>query len=271
MSVYHKIAGVDHLDRLALGDSPVHHLHPRVKILTTLIYSGVVISFPVSNVSGLVPLVLYPCLLMSISGTPVKSILSRFCVSLPFALMGGISSLILLREPVFYVGPCMVTAGMLSFTSILLKTFLTVSAVLILIATTGFSEINWQLTRMGMPKILGLQFVMTWRYITVLLGEAAAMSTAYKLRASGQNGIKMKDMGSFLGQLLLRSFERAERVYQSMKCRGFTGVFPGAPGRSLRAADFIYAAALIGALVFLRFFNASVFAGRMLGRLGGKF
>jgi len=31
----------------------------------------------------------------------------------------------------------------------------------------------------------------------------------------------MRDMGSFAGQLLLRSFDRAERVYNAMKCRGY--------------------------------------------------
>jgi cobalt/nickel transport system permease protein len=31
----------------------------------------------------------------------------------------------------------------------------------------------------------------------------------------------MRDMGVFSGQLLIRSFDRAERVYNAMKCRGY--------------------------------------------------
>jgi len=47
------------------------------------------------------------------------------------------------------------------------------------------------------------------------------MSVAYSLRNFNRKGIEMRDMGSFSGQLLLRSFNRAERVYNSMKCRGY--------------------------------------------------
>ena len=57
----------------------------------------------------------------------------------------------------------------------------------------------------------------------MLLNEAVSMHTAYTLRTDNQKGIKMRDMGSFLGQLLLRSTDRAEQVYYAMKCRGFHG------------------------------------------------
>lgn len=33
----------------------------------------------------------------------------------------------------------------------------------------------------------------------------------------------MKDMGIFVGQLLLKSFDRAESIYVAMKCRGYDG------------------------------------------------
>jgi cobalt/nickel transport system permease protein len=158
---------------------------------------------------------------------------------------------------------------MLSFVSILLKTLLTVLAVLLLIATTPYTEINHQLVRMGMPKILGLQFIMTYRYITVLLGEAAAMFSAYLLRAPDRKGLRMGDMGSFLGQLLLRSFDRAERVYQAMKCRGFDGMYRGKTGNPFRVSDFFYTAILIFAVTGLRFFNTSLFLGGLFGRLVG--
>ena len=35
------------------------------------------------------------------------------------------------------------------------------------------------------------------------------------------NKIAFKDMGSFLGTLLVRSFKRSSEVYNAMKCRGF--------------------------------------------------
>jgi cobalt/nickel transport system permease protein len=213
--------------------------------------------------SGLVPFLLYPAILMSLSGTPYKPLLVRLLAALPFSLMGGISNLLLIRDPAFSVGTFTITLGMVSFGSIMLKTLLTVFAVLLLIATTSFVEIGYQLTVMGLPKLLSLQLVMTYRYISVLLGEAGSMYTAYILRAPNQKGIKMKDMGSFLGQLILRSFDRAERVYQAMKCRGFQGMYHGRVNRRFRLADYGYTLGLLGMILVFRFFNLSLFLGQI--------
>jgi cobalt/nickel transport system permease protein len=183
--------------------------------------------------------------------------------------MGGLANLFLLRNTVFYLGPLGVTAGALSLCSIMLKTLLSVTAVLLLAATTSFPGISRELGRLGMPKLLALQFVMTWRYLTVLTGEAAAMSTARLLRAPGLRRLPMEDMGSFLGQLLIRSFDRAERVYRAMKCRGFDGIYHGGVRRPFRPADAWYTALVCGPALALRFFNLGRFLG-LLVRGGGR-
>lgn len=271
MDLYRKAGSLGRLETLAQGNSPVHRLHPGVKIIATLVYIGTVVSFPSRELSGLGVYILYPAVLMSLSGTPWKPLLARLLVSLPFALMGALSNLVMLRNTVFFIGPLGVTAGMVSFASILYRTFLAVLAALILIASTPFPDIIRQLTRMGMPRILGLQMMMTWRYISVLLSEAAAMYTAYLLRCGeGQKGIRMKDMGSFLGLLLVRSFDRAERVYQAMKCRGFDGACNAGTARRLRPADIVFGAALCGGTVFFRFFNAARFLGETALAAGGR-
>jgi len=256
---------MDRLEQLALGNTVIHRLHPMAKLLTTAFYVVIVISFPSQNVSGLVPFVLYPVVLMSLSQTPGRPLLGRLAVALPFSLAGGISNLLLVREAAFHVGNVAVSQGAVSCASILLKTLLSVLAVLLLIATTSFVEIGGQLARLHMPKIFCLQLIMTYRYISVLLEEAVAMYTAYALRANGQRGIGMRDMGSFLGQLLLRSFDRAERVYQAMKCRGFQGVYLGRIRAGLSGKDALYTGALMGAMLMLRFFNLSLFLGSLVG------
>jgi cobalt/nickel transport system permease protein len=265
VSIYHKVSGLDHLERLARGDTPVHRLHPGAKIITFAVYGVTVISFPPFTVSALFPYVLYPAALMSLGGIPWRSLFPRLLGALPFALLGALSGLLLYRDRAFSLGFFTVSTGMLSFASIFVKTILTVSAALILIATTSYGGINRQLVRMGMPKILSLQFIMTWRYVSVLLAEAASMSAAYTLRGNGGR-IRMKDMGSFLGVLLLRSFDRADRVYQAMRCRGFEGVYRGGKEESAAAKDFWYTILLSAAVIALRFFNLSLFMGRAAKR-----
>lgn len=247
----------------------IHRVHPLAKILAAAVYVVTVVSFPSRNPSGLAAYFFFPAVLFPLSLTPLRAILPRLLAALPFALMGGLANLFLLRDPVFYLGPLGVTAGMVSFCSIMLKTLLSVQAVLLLAAVTPFADIGRELGRLGMPKPLVLQFVMTWRYLTVLTGEAAAMSTARLLRAPGRERLRMGDMGSFLGRLLIRSFDRAERVYRAMKCRGFDGAYRGGPRRRFRPADAWYTALVCGPALALRFFNLGRFLGILVNG-GGR-
>jgi cobalt/nickel transport system permease protein len=262
--LYRASAGINSLESLAAMDSPLHRVHPMAKLLTTLAYVFAVVSFPSQNVSGLTPFFFYPALAMPLASVPYRPLTRRLFAALPFALMGGIGSLISARETAFTLGSVPVTYGMLSFTSIMLKTFFLVFAVLILIATTPFTELVHQLAHLGIPPVVCLQFSMTYRYLSVLLLEASAMLTAYSLRSPGQNGVKMKDMGSFLGQLILRSFDRAGNVYRAMQCRGFQGVYWSSKNKNPRGGDVIYIALFLSVLLFLRFFNLSRFIGELV-------
>jgi cobalt/nickel transport system permease protein len=233
-----------------------------VKVTATLILLTLVISFPSKILSGLVPFLLYPACMMPLSGTPYRPLLARLVIALPFALFGGLSNLFFMRETAFNLGGLAVSWGLLSFASIMLKTLLCVFAVLILIATTPFNDICALLTRTRGIGVVGLQLSLTYRYIGVLVDEAQRMWMAYILRAGVAKAIKMKDMGSFLGQLLLRSFDRAERVYSAMKCRGFAGRYHPRKSRPLRRSDLVFLIVLTAVLVLMRFFNVSLLIGR---------
>ncbi|MDR1636525.1 MAG: energy-coupling factor transporter transmembrane protein EcfT [Treponema sp.] len=229
MGQFHKAGGgIDHLERLASGDSFIHVLHPAAKGIVTLGYIGIVVSVPPANLSVLVPFLLYPVLAASVSGTPWRPLFARLLPVLPFVLFFGLSNLVLMREPAFTLNTALtVSRGMVFFAAILLKTAFTVFAVLLLIATTPFYEIAECITAPPAFRVLGLEIILTMRYIATLLDEAEAMWTAYALRSPGARAVRMKDMGAFMGQLLLRSFDRAERVFCAMKCRGFSGVYRG--------------------------------------------
>jgi cobalt/nickel transport system permease protein len=108
---------------------------------------------------------------------------------------------------------------------------------------------------------------MTDRYFSVLLREAASLFTAYRHRSPGAGGVQMRHMGVFLGQLMLRSFDRAERVYGAMKCRGFDGLYRGPRVRPAAPADFVRGLVVSGVIIGLRCFNLSLFLGRLAERL----
>lgn len=218
-------AALSRLEDAARGDSPVHRLHPGVKGLTALFFVAAVVSLPVSDPLYSVPFLVFPFFVAAYSGTPWGLLLKRLCVALPFSLMAGISRLFTDREAVFVLGAWNLSAGTLAFTAIILKTLLAVSALLLLAATTPLNDLTRQMAACGLPKIFCLTVDFAGRYASVLLSEAADIRAAYALRAGGN--VRVHHAGVLLGQWFLRSVDRAERVYQAMRCRGFTGVYPG--------------------------------------------
>ncbi|MDR0454415.1 MAG: cobalt ECF transporter T component CbiQ [Deferribacteraceae bacterium] len=209
------------LEQLSGGNSCVHRLHPTVKLLTTVFFIITVVSFDRYAFGRLIPYIFYPTLMMALSEIPYIMLLKRFLVTLPFCLFAGVTNVIFDNEPAFLIGGVAVSYGLVSLFTILFRTYLCVMALLVLISVTPFSEITKSMRRLKAPHIFIVIFEMTYRYIAVLFEEAYSMYIAYTLRSAGAKGIRIKDMGSFVGQLVLRSLDRAERVYNAMKCRGY--------------------------------------------------
>ena len=216
-----KIEQLYSLEQLSAQNSCVHRLHPLAKICITILYIICVLSFGRYAFCEILPYAFYPLLLIFLAKVPIGMIFKRVIIALPFCLFAGVSNVFLDTAPVMQFGEFSFTFGMLSLFTIVLRTLLCVSAVLILVAVTPFNELTDELRRMHLPNIFITLLEMTYRYIGVLAEEAATMFIGYRLRSRTGNGLEMKHMGSFIGQLLLRSFDRAERVYQAMKCRGY--------------------------------------------------
>ena len=216
-----KIIELYALEQLALGNTCVHRLHPLVKLLSSVFFIITVVSFNRYALAGLMPFILYPSLLIAFSETPYSALFKRFLIALPFCFFAGISNVFFDKAAAFEINGIAVSYGFVSLITILFKTYLCVITVLILMSVTPFSDLVREMRRLKIPGIFITMFEMTYRYIGVLLNELHSMSIAYFLRSPNKKGIEMKDMGSFTGQLLIRSFDRADRVYNAMKCRGY--------------------------------------------------
>ena len=210
------------LETLAAEQTVIHRLHPLTKLLSTFTLIILIVSFGRHDFVRLVPYLFYPFILMALAELPYKLLLSRVLIALPFCLFAGISNAILDRAVAFTVGSVTVSLGVLSLATILLKMYLCVMAVLLLVATTPFTELTAQLRRLHVPMVFVMVFEMTFRYVGVLLEEVYSMITAYKLRSGVKKALEMRHMGSFAGQLLLRGFDRAERIHAAMCCRGYS-------------------------------------------------
>ncbi len=68
-----------------------------------------------------------------------------------------------------------------------------------------------------------------------------------------------------MGQLLLRSFERAEKVYVAMKCRGFNGEYHFISAEKMKTGDYLHGLLLCIAFLLMRWFNISMIIGSLFG------
>lgn len=243
-----------YLDYLSYKDSFIHRLDPRVKLITTLVFTIAVISFPKYEVSSLMPYFLFPVVSATLADIPAKIIIKRLVVIAPFGLMVGIFNPILDRRIILSVCGFGISAGWVSYSSILVKFILTVSSAIILIATTSFPGICLALERLKVPKIFVLQLMFLYRYIFVLGNEIVRTLRARELRSFGKKGYEIFTAGNILGSLLLRTIDRSERIYQAMCSRGFNGEINLLRKNEISSRDFVYTAASCGFFVLLRLF-----------------
>lgn len=217
---WHDLGRMEELGRM---DTPMHRLDARAKAIVTLVFIGVVMSFPRSAISALTPFLLYPVVLLAAGRIPARPILNKILVAAPFALAVGLFNPLLDRQPVAAIGPVTVTGGWVSLASILLRFLLTAAAALALVACTGMYRLGAGLERIGLPRVFVAQLLFLHRYLFVISDEAATMRRAIEIRSGGDRALRLRVFASLAGQLLIRSMDRADRVYRAMVARGFDG------------------------------------------------
>jgi len=213
------------MDELQQRSSPIHARSALSKLLATALYLVTVVSFPKYDLTGLLPMALWPALLFSLSGISVLTCFRKLRLVLPLVLAVGVFNPIFDRQILLSLGPVRISGGTVSMLSLMLKGVLCLCASFLLMATTSIDALCAALRRLHMPSMLVTLLLLTYRYVGVMTEELAIMTNAYHLRAPGQKGIHHSAWGSFLGQLLLRGMDRAGELYSSMQLRGFHGEF----------------------------------------------
>ena len=240
------------MDELAARSSPIHILHPLAKLIATIAYIVVTLSFDKYDLGGLVPMVLWPILLFQISGIEVKSCFYKLRIVLPLVMAVGLFNPFFDKAVVLKLGNLAVTGGSLSMLTLMLKGLFCLMASFLLMATTPIDNLCAALRKLHVPKMLVTLLLLTYRYVGVMTEELAVMTDAYHLRAPGQKGIHISAWGSFLGQLLLRSMDRAQELYSSMLLRGYHQHFHYVDIKPFRKRDALYMIVCIAVFLLLR-------------------
>lgn len=254
------------MDELAAGSSPAHRLHPLVKLIVTVLYIAITVSFHKYDLTGLVPMVLYPVFMLQAAGLRLRTCFVKLRFVLPLVLAVGIINPFLDRQPLAYLGGLAISGGVISMLTLILKGVFSLQASFLLIATTRIDALCAALRQIHVPELLVSLLLLTFRFISVLIDQVSVMGESYALRAPGQKGLHFSAWGSFLGQLLLRSMDRASELYHSMLLRGYDGRFIYARPARFRASDLVFAAVCAGCFALLRCVNIASLLGGLFVR-----
>jgi cobalt/nickel transport system permease protein len=217
--------------------SRIHKIDARVKVIFTLAF---IIFLNLTPAGAWPAYVLFFCLILSLillARLGVGEVLKRSLLAIPFVIAA---------LPLIFTGPAPVfpvllpfgwqfsysSAGTVRFASIVLKSWISMLAAILLATTTRFPDLLVGLQQLKMPKILIAVIGLMWRYLFLISGEATRMINARKSRspasqanrrAGGTIWWRAQVTGGMAGSLFLRSIERSERVYTAMLSRGYNG------------------------------------------------
>ncbi|MFV9629692.1 MAG: cobalt ECF transporter T component CbiQ [Methanosarcinales archaeon] len=233
--------------------SPIHRWDPRLKIVSIF-----VLIFSIMLLYNLILVVITMCfaiMLVFLSKIPISFILTRlkwvfifvlpFLIILPFTFLGdGIEIAHFLGITLYYRGVEYVIYALM----IMIKALTAVMLIFPMIGTSRIDITIKALEGLHIPNKLIQMFAFTYRYIFVLSDEFTSMerslkSRGYKNRASL---FSITSISKAIAMLLVKSYERADRVFYAMRSKGYTGTVTTLHEFTLRPQDWLNTIIVIG-------------------------
>ena len=235
------------------NESHIGDIDVRALLIVTVVYLVAMLSIPLQRTDAIIWFAVYPIISSPLAHIPYERLFRNSLYVLPLLVFIGIFNPLYDRTPAFTAFGLTVSAGWISFISILIRGLLTTQALLLLIHVAGFNEMCDALRRLGCPGVIVTQLLMVYRYLEVLLQEALTMQRARMARSYGKKSFKAAMWGPFVGQLLLRTIERSRRINMAMKARGFHGSLSATSPSYWDTSATVYCLIWIPIILALRF------------------
>ena len=221
------------------GNSIIHGLDPRVKIIVVTLFSVVVATS--SRFLALLPALAISLFLVTMARLPIKKVFYRLL------LVNGLILFLWLVLPftynghkLFTIGPFIATKeGILLAGQITVKSNSILLSMIALLSTTQIFSLGHAMGQLHFPDKITHLFLFTFRYIHVIYQEYHRLINAMKMRGfvPRTNMHTYKSYAYLVGMLLVKSYDRAERIHKAMLCRGFNKKYHSLTQFSLKMED----------------------------------
>ena len=247
--------------------SVIHRFDPRVKVALALAFILTAALTPFG--AWPVYIVLFALVLgvVILSELGVTHVLKRALIALPFALAAlpvlfSAAGTPLLNLHLGSLSLTLTREGTTRFVSIVVKSWLSVQMAVVLVGSTSFPALLAALRVLKVPRLLVAIVGLMWRYLFVLVDEALRLLRARESRSAhppeptghrvgGSLVWRARVAGGMVGNLFLRAFDRADRIYAAMLSRGYDGETRTLPMPALHASEWIVLLAGLSVLVLL--------------------
>ena len=217
------------------GDSVIHKMDPRTKILLVLVY--IVLTFMINNFAGYVVLALFLAAAVFISRIPPMFVIKGLKPIMVFIFITALFNLFLTGgEPVFKWWIFTITKEGLYFASfmVLRLVFLILGTSLLTLTTSpialtdGLEHLLNPFKKIGLPAHeLAMMMTIALRFIPTLMEETDKIIKAQTARGadfdSGNLIRRAKAMVPILIPLFISAFRRADELATAMECRCYRG------------------------------------------------
>lgn len=220
-------------------------LDGRVKLVLMLTALG--INLTAGGLRGPFGLALLSLLLVLLAGVPARSFLRRMAVPAMLATVALLTQLFWFRqgEPLLHLPllnrELVVHAGGVARGLELAARIVGGMASLLFFSlTTPLPELMRAARFFRCPPVLVELALIMYRYIFLLLEEGGRIRNAEKSRL-GFVDIRaaVRSSGILGGMLVLRTYDRAERSFAAMRCRGYRGALTAVTPGQMRGVDWV--------------------------------
>ncbi len=239
--------------------SILQRIDPRVKIVaatacsftTALCYAFPTLIFSLAISVGII----------CIAGVNLWQVLKRLAIVNAFIFFLWIMlPLTYGGKAIYAVGPVkLYLPGIILAARITLKSNAILLVLIGLVATMSSATLGHALNRLKMPEKLVFLLLLTYRYIFVIQQEYQKIIRSIKIRGftPKTNLHTYKTFAYVVGMLLIRAAERADRVYNAMRCRGFKGKYNSLSDFQINIQSLIFISIMTGLTIGMIFLEIS--------------
>lgn len=230
-------------ERFTYLASPVHALDGRTKVLSALVVLLAVVLTPPMRAVEFALVIALLLAVAALARLPLAHVLARTALVLPFAGALAIFAPFAPTSGSLNAGGIAgaVPAWQIAVYGMLSKAWLGVFCMVLLSFTTPVPELLRALRRFRVPSIFILLLSFAYRYVHVVGEQVRSTRTAAASRAPSLERRRLLALfGNLAGSMVVRSFERGERVHAAMLARGFDGTLPTSTPSRFRGADALF-------------------------------